>query len=79
MENNWYSISLCLSIEAKNESDAINLFNERVQLGQYKRDSIDVEVESDNDPDDPCESCRKLGETICGNDTEYHRCYEPLT
>ena len=26
--------------------------------------------------DDPCESCRKCGETTCGNDTEYHRCYE---
>ena len=30
------------------------------------------------DEDNPCESCRKCGENICGNDTERHRCYEPL-
>jgi hypothetical protein len=24
-----------------------------------------------------CENCRKCGETICGNDTENFRCFEP--
>ena len=23
-----------------------------------------------------CDNCRKCGETICGNDTEFLRCYE---
>jgi hypothetical protein len=26
--------------------------------------------------EDPCESCKKLGETICGNDTTKHSCWE---
>jgi hypothetical protein len=24
-----------------------------------------------------CDDCRKCGETICGNDTEHLRCFEP--
>ena len=28
--------------------------------------------------DDPCKSCKKLGETVCGNDTQYHQCFEPI-
>lgn len=24
-----------------------------------------------------CDNCRKCGETICGNDTENLRCFEP--
>ena len=27
---------------------------------------------------DPCERCKKCGENICGNDTEFHRCFEPF-
>lgn len=25
---------------------------------------------------DPCQSCKKLGETTCGNDTTEHSCWE---
>lgn len=24
-----------------------------------------------------CDNCKKCGETICGNDTEFLRCFEP--
>jgi len=26
--------------------------------------------------EDPCQSCKKLGETICGNDTVNHTCFD---
>lgn len=33
-------------------------------------------VDYDNQADDPCEDCRKYGETVCGNDTTNFSCFE---
>lgn len=30
----------------------------------------------DTEQQDPCESCKKCGETTCGNDTKNYACYE---
>lgn len=32
--------------------------------------------ETEWDDEVSCETCRKCGETICGNDTEFLRCWE---
>ncbi len=44
---NTYSISLCLSIEAENQDDAIEQFYEKMNECAFDRDSIDVELETD--------------------------------
>ena len=38
-----------------------------------RKHKCDCQIESD----DPCESCKKLGENTCGNDI-HARCYEPI-
>jgi len=30
----------------------------------------------DSEDEDPCDSCKKQGETTCGNDTTAHECWE---
>ncbi len=50
---------------------------ERYDHPEYHDPSI-VEAFCNKLEDDPCESCKKCGETICGNDTESHACYEAL-
>ena len=45
METKYYSVSLCLSIEADTEQEALTKFDEMVQKGQYDSGSVDVEFE----------------------------------
>lgn len=40
-----YSVSLCLSIEAENEEEAIKMFYDRVSECEFSRRSLDVEEE----------------------------------
>lgn len=45
-----------------------------------KRLSIAIQqIGNPGEADNPCESCRKCGETTCGNDTQSHKCFEPRT
>ena len=62
--------------------------NELEEANEYLQDEYSNEQLSVNEIDnlcnklkeeenqDPCESCVKLGTTICGNDHEEHSCYE---
>lgn len=44
---NKYSVSLCLSVEADNETDAIAKFAEMVEEGNFDGDSIEAEQEQE--------------------------------
>jgi len=43
-----YSISLCLSIEAQNEDEAIEEFYIKMNECAFDRDSIEIEIESED-------------------------------
>lgn len=50
------------------------MYDQLQKLADHFR--VDVTGVKELYPDDPCQSCRKLGETTCGNDTNKHSCYE---